>query len=64
MVLDLRITCDKRIRLYKPTFIAFMDVEKAFDKVNWLIMFKKISVIYHTDKSQIQIAVIKITINL
>jgi len=33
------IIIQKRIRKNKQTFIAFVDIEKAFDNVNWKIMF-------------------------
>ncbi|VVC30385.1 Endonuclease/exonuclease/phosphatase,Reverse transcriptase domain [Cinara cedri] len=39
-ILALRIIIEKRIRKDKPTYIAFVDIEKAFDNVNWAIMFK------------------------
>lgn len=39
-ILALRIIMEKRIRKDKPTYIAFVDIEKAFDNVNWAIMFK------------------------
>jgi len=39
-ILALRIIIDKRIRKDKPTYIAIVDIEKAFDNVNWAIMFK------------------------
>ncbi|VVC30378.1 Reverse transcriptase domain [Cinara cedri] len=38
-ILALRIIIQKRIRKDKQTFIAFMDIEKAFDNVNWKLMF-------------------------
>jgi len=39
-ILALRTIIEKRIRKDKPTYIAFADIEKAFDNVNWSIMFK------------------------
>jgi len=39
-ILALRIIIQKRIRKDKQTFIAFVDIEKAFDNVNWKLMFK------------------------
>jgi len=39
-ILALRIIIQKRIRKDKQTFIAFVDIEKAFDNVNWKVMFK------------------------
>ena len=39
-ILALRLVVEKRIRKDKSTFIAFVDIEKAFDNVNWEIMFK------------------------
>ena len=39
-ILALRLIIEKRIRKDKSTFIAFVDIEKAFDNVNWEIMFK------------------------
>lgn len=39
-ILALRLIVEKRIRKNKSTFIAFVDIEKAFDNVNWEIMFK------------------------
>jgi len=39
-ILALRIIVEKRIRKDKPTYLAFVDIEKAFDNVNWAIMFK------------------------
>jgi hypothetical protein len=38
----LRIIIQKRIRKDKQTFIAFVDIEKAFDNVNWTLMFNMI----------------------
>lgn len=39
-ILALRLIVEKRIRKDKSTFVAFVDIEKAFDNVNWEIMFK------------------------
>lgn len=39
-ILALRLIVEKGIRKNKLTFIAFVDIEKAFDNVNWEIMFK------------------------
>jgi len=39
-ILALKLIAEKRIRKDKSTFIAFIDIEKAFDNVNWEIMFK------------------------
>lgn len=39
-ILALRLIVEKRIRKDKSTFISFVDIEKAFDYVNWEIMFK------------------------
>jgi len=39
-ILALRLIVEKRIRKDKSTFIAFVDIEKGFDNVNWEIMFK------------------------
>jgi len=38
-ILVLRVIIQKRIRKDKQTFIAFGDIEKAFDNVNWKVMF-------------------------
>jgi len=38
-ILLLRTVIGKRMRISKPTYIAFVDLEKAFDKVDWTIMF-------------------------
>jgi hypothetical protein len=38
-ILALRIIIQKRIRKDKQTFIAFVDIEKALDNVNWKVMF-------------------------
>lgn len=34
-ILALRLIAKKIIRKDKSTFIAFVDIEKAFDSVNW-----------------------------
>lgn len=39
-ILALRTIIEKIIRKDKPTYIAFVDIEKAFNNVNWSIMFK------------------------
>jgi len=39
-ILALRIIIQKRIRKDEKTFIAFVDIEKTFDNVNWKVMFK------------------------
>jgi|UniRef100_A0A2S2R9T8 ACT domain-containing protein len=39
-ILALRLILEKRIRKDKSTFIVFVDIEKAFDKVNWEITFE------------------------
>lgn len=39
-ILALKIITEKRTRKDKSTFIAFVDIDKAFDKVNWMIMIK------------------------
>lgn len=38
-ILALRIIIQKRIRKNKQTFIAFLEIKKAFDNVNWKLMF-------------------------
>jgi len=38
-ILALKIIIRKRIRKNKQTFIAFVDIEKAFDNVKWKLMF-------------------------
>jgi len=39
-ILALRTLIEERIRISKPTFMAFVDLEKAFDNVDWNKMFK------------------------
>lgn len=39
-ILALRTIIEKSIRKEKPKYIAFVDMEKAFDNVNWSVMFK------------------------
>jgi hypothetical protein len=39
-ILAIRLIMEKRIRKDKSTIIAFVDIDKAFDNVNWEIMFK------------------------
>lgn len=34
----------KRIRKDKLTFISFVDIEKAFDNINWETMFKMLKI--------------------
>jgi len=38
-VLSLRETLKRRIVMGKSTYVAFVDLEKAFDKVNWKLLF-------------------------
>lgn len=38
-ILALRIIIQKRIRKDMQTFIAYVDIEKAFDNVIWTLMF-------------------------
>jgi len=38
-ILSLRIILEKLINRQKKTFMAFVDLEKAFDNVNWKIIF-------------------------
>jgi len=38
-ICTLRIIIQKRIRKDKHTFIPFVDIETAFDNVNWKVMF-------------------------
>lgn len=38
-ILALRIIIQKRIKKDKQTFITFVDIKKAFDNVNWTLMF-------------------------
>ena len=49
-ILALRILIEKRMEKNKPTFIAFVDLEKAFDNVDWnsmLRILKEIGVLYN-----------------
>jgi hypothetical protein len=39
VILTLRQVIEKQNRKSKPTFIAFIDLEKAFDKVKWIIFW-------------------------
>lgn len=39
-ILALRIITEESLRVNKPVFIAFVDLQKAFDNVNWNIMMK------------------------
>ena len=34
-ILSLRLLLEKRMEKNKPTFVAFVDLEKAFDNVDW-----------------------------
>jgi hypothetical protein len=38
-ILGLRLIIEKRLRKDQDTFIAFIDLEKAFDKVDWKQLF-------------------------
>jgi hypothetical protein len=38
-ILGLRLIIEKRLRKDHDTFIAFIDLEKAFDKVDWKQLF-------------------------
>lgn len=49
-ILTLRVLIEKQIRRNKDTFIAFVDLEKAFDNVKWSILFdilKSIGIKYY-----------------
>lgn len=49
-IVTLRILIEKQIRRNKDTFIAFVDLEKAFDNVKWSILFdilKSIGIKYY-----------------
>jgi len=37
--LNLRILIKKQISQNKITYVAFIDIEKAFDKIDWQVMF-------------------------
>uniref|UniRef100_A0A8D8YV05 Craniofacial development protein 2 n=1 Tax=Cacopsylla melanoneura TaxID=428564 RepID=A0A8D8YV05_9HEMI len=39
-ILSLRLLIDESLRINKPLFIAFVDLQKAFDNVNWNLMLK------------------------
>jgi hypothetical protein len=38
-ILSLREILERRIEISKRTYVAFVDLEKAFDKVNWKLLF-------------------------
>ncbi|KAI5720095.1 hypothetical protein M8J77_001812 [Diaphorina citri] len=38
-ILSLRLLTEESMRVKRPLFIAFVDLQKAFDNVNWNIMF-------------------------
>lgn len=71
-ILALRIIIQKRIRKNKQTLIVFVDIEKAFDNVNWKIMFNMMARvgIKHVDRELLnklykdELAVIKIQGNV
>ena len=64
-ILALRLILEDRLRKGKPTFIAFVDLEKAFDNVDWNTLFKILKVagvkyrerkvIYNLYKNQIAV---------
>lgn len=64
-ILSLRQVIDKMNRKGKTTFISFVDIEKAFDNVNWDIMFDTLkktgvsyrdrSIIYSLYKNEIRV---------
>lgn len=41
-ILALRTIIKNKIRKVMPIYIAFMDIEKAFDNVNWSVIFNMI----------------------
>lgn len=46
-ILSLRILIEENMRVDKPLYIAFVDLQKAFDNINWNLMFdilKKIGI--------------------
>ena len=46
----LRLLIEKRMEKNKPTFVAFVNLEKSFDNVDWNIMLgilKEIGVLYN-----------------
>jgi len=67
-ILALRIIIQKRIRKNMQIFIAFVDIEKAFDNVNWTLMFNMMTRvgIKHADRKLLyklyknELAVVKI----
>ena len=40
-ILQLSISSERCFESGRPLFVAFVDFSKAFEKVNWKIMFKK-----------------------
>jgi hypothetical protein len=49
-IVTLRVLIEKQIRKNKDTFIAFVDLEKAFDNIKWNILFdilKSIGIKYY-----------------
>jgi len=40
VIICLKIITEKTLRIPKPLFIAFVDLEMAFDNVNWTKRFK------------------------
>jgi len=41
-ILSLREILERRIMMDKSTYVAFVDLEKAFDKVNWKLLFRSL----------------------
>ncbi|KAI5741951.1 hypothetical protein M8J77_001464 [Diaphorina citri] len=39
-ILSLRLLIDESMRVHKPIFIAFVDLQKAFDNINWNLMLE------------------------
>lgn len=64
-ILALRLIAEESIRVNKPLYIAFVDLQKAFDNVNWQILMeilkdigishKDIKLIYNLYKNQFSI---------